>query len=73
MKKTLLCLLFVAGSVFAGNTGKISGVVKDKETGDPLPGVNVVYSPIEDVNLRFAWSQAVGSPRGPIRRVPRSS
>lgn len=28
--------------LFAGNTGKITGVVKDKETGDALPGVNVI-------------------------------
>jgi hypothetical protein len=29
---------------------------------DPLPGINLVYSPIEDVNLRFAWSRAVSRP-----------
>ncbi|MBN2366770.1 MAG: hypothetical protein EH225_12740 [Calditrichaeota bacterium] len=28
--------------IFAGTTGKIAGVVKDTETGEPLPGVNVV-------------------------------
>ena len=28
--------------LFAGNTGKVTGVVKDKETGDALPGVNVI-------------------------------
>ncbi|HGY56566.1 MAG TPA: TonB-dependent receptor, partial [Caldithrix abyssi] len=33
-------LLFV--SLFAGTTGKISGVVKDADTGEPLPGANVV-------------------------------
>ncbi|NOZ55192.1 MAG: TonB-dependent receptor plug domain-containing protein [Calditrichaeota bacterium] len=27
---------------FAGTTGKIAGVVKDADTGEPLPGVNVV-------------------------------
>lgn len=29
---------------------------------DPLPGVNVVYSPRHDMNLRFAWSQTVSRP-----------
>ncbi len=33
-------LLFV--SLFAGTTGKISGVVKDADTGEPLPGANVI-------------------------------
>lgn len=30
------------GSANAGTTGKLAGEVKDKETGEPLPGVNVV-------------------------------
>jgi outer membrane receptor protein involved in Fe transport len=30
------------GVVSAGTTGKLAGEVKDKETGEPLPGVNVV-------------------------------
>lgn len=29
-------------NLFAGTNGKITGVVKDKETGDPLPGVNII-------------------------------
>ena len=38
----ILALLFMfSQSVFSGTTGKISGFVKDAETGDPLPGVNV--------------------------------
>jgi len=32
----------VSHYTFSGTTGKISGFVKDAETGDPLPGVNVV-------------------------------
>lgn len=36
----LLCLLVT--SVFAGTTGKISGKVTDKSTGEPLPGANVI-------------------------------
>lgn len=29
-------------NLFAGTNGKITGVVTDKETGDPLPGVNII-------------------------------
>ena len=46
MFKKLTLLLFVAllipAFVFAQSSGKIAGVVKDKSTGEPLPGVNVV-------------------------------
>ena len=38
----LAFMLFTAIAVFAGTTGKIVGKVTDAETGDPLPGVNVV-------------------------------
>lgn len=37
----LVVLIFISSVLFAGTTGKISGVVKDKETGEPLPGANV--------------------------------
>lgn len=37
-----LLLLCYVSSLFAGTTGKISGRVKDKQTGMGLPGVNVV-------------------------------
>ncbi len=30
--------------LFGGNTGKITGTVTDEETGDPLPGANVIIS-----------------------------
>jgi outer membrane receptor protein involved in Fe transport len=33
--------LFLAALTYAGTTGKISGVIKDKESGEPLPGVTV--------------------------------
>ena len=35
-------LLFFAMPLFAGETGKISGVIRDAQTGEPLVGVNVV-------------------------------
>ncbi len=35
-------LALMCSMAFAGTTGKISGVVKDKDTKQPLPGVNVV-------------------------------
>ncbi len=40
----LLTLLLVQGrdTVWAGTTGKIAGVIKDKDTGERLPGVTVV-------------------------------
>lgn len=37
-------MLFCVGPSFAGNTGKIAGVVTDQETGDPLPGANVLVT-----------------------------
>jgi hypothetical protein len=44
IKKILLMMMVAAltGSVFAGVTGKIAGVVTDAKTGEPLPGVNVI-------------------------------
>ncbi len=38
----LVLVLTMVPAVFAGTTGKIAGVVKDKQTGEPLPGVNVL-------------------------------
>ena len=45
LKRLLFIFLFLVltlGVVFAGETGKIRGKVVDKETKEPLPGVNVV-------------------------------
>jgi len=44
LRKFLVILMVVAlvSSVFAGTTGKIAGIIKDKQTGEPLPGVNVL-------------------------------
>ncbi len=43
-KKLLVFLLVLAfvPVVFAGTTGKIAGIITDKQTGEPLPGVNVL-------------------------------
>ncbi|NUO82526.1 carboxypeptidase-like regulatory domain-containing protein, partial [candidate division KSB1 bacterium] len=38
----LMALTLSWAMVFAGTTGKIAGKVTDKESGEPLPGVNVV-------------------------------
>ncbi len=38
----LMVLMLLPSFVFAGVNGKISGTVKDKDTGEPLPGVNVM-------------------------------
>jgi outer membrane receptor protein involved in Fe transport len=37
----LICMLAVSSLVMAGTTGKIKGVVLDKETGEPLPGASI--------------------------------
>ena len=42
--KILVAMLLVISIAFAGTTGKISGVVRDADTGDPLPGANVLLS-----------------------------
>ncbi len=39
---TVMLILLVAASTWAGTTGKIAGKVTDKTTGEPLPGVNVI-------------------------------
>jgi outer membrane receptor for ferrienterochelin and colicin len=43
-KKLLIfaLVLAIAPAIYAGTTGKIAGIVKDKQTGEPLPGVNVL-------------------------------
>ncbi len=38
----LLLLLVFSGSIWAGTTGKIVGQVKDAESGEPLPAVNIL-------------------------------
>lgn len=38
----VLMFLMVPCLLLAGTTGKIAGYVKDKETGDPLPGANII-------------------------------
>ena len=40
----LLCMLslFAVSQAFAGTTGKVAGVIKDAQTGEVLPGANVV-------------------------------
>jgi outer membrane receptor protein involved in Fe transport len=44
MSKKLLALMlsvFLGASLIAQTSGKISGVISDKSSGDPLPGVNI--------------------------------
>ncbi len=41
-KRLILVLLLIPVFVFAQSPGKIAGVVTDKSTGEPLPGVNVI-------------------------------
>jgi outer membrane receptor for ferrienterochelin and colicin len=42
MKIFLLLLFFTPFLVYAGTTGKISGSVKDAQTGEPLVGANII-------------------------------
>jgi len=48
---TIFLLFAVPYSIFAASTGKLAGTVTDSETGQPLPGVNVV---IEGTDLGAA-------------------
>ena len=50
----LFLVLWLPTLLFAGTTGKIAGVVTDKETGEPLPGVNVF---LEGSSLGAATNQ----------------
>jgi outer membrane receptor protein involved in Fe transport len=40
----VLLVIFLTGAVFAGTTGKIAGIITDSQTGEPLPGVNVIIA-----------------------------
>ncbi|WP_456406563.1 carboxypeptidase regulatory-like domain-containing protein, partial [Caldithrix abyssi] len=40
-KKTIVGILLSSALAFAGTTGKISGLVTDADTGEPLPGANI--------------------------------
>ncbi len=46
MRTSFCCLLFLSviltGTVFAGETGKLSGVVRDKDSKEPLIGANIL-------------------------------
>ncbi|MEA2078092.1 MAG: TonB-dependent receptor [Candidatus Marinimicrobia bacterium] len=42
--KLLVAMLLIVGIAFAGTSGKISGFVRDADTGDPLPGANVLLN-----------------------------
>jgi outer membrane receptor protein involved in Fe transport len=54
----IFLLAFLTVALYAGNTGKIRGTVVDAETGDPLPGANVMILDTQmgaatDVNGNF--------------------
>ncbi len=40
--RIVIVIYFMAFLLYAGNTGKIAGVVTDKSTGEPLAGVNIL-------------------------------
>ena len=37
-----ICILMITGTVYPGTTGKIAGQVHDSQTGEPLPGANII-------------------------------
>ncbi|MEO8232112.1 MAG: TonB-dependent receptor [Ignavibacteriota bacterium] len=49
--KKLFLLLFLPFFIYAGTTGKLSGTIKDKQTGAPLVGANII---IEGTNFGAA-------------------
>ncbi len=51
MKKFLLIFLFIPSFIYSGTTGKLSGTIKDAQTGEALIGANVV---IEGTNFGSA-------------------
>ncbi|MCA9740293.1 MAG: TonB-dependent receptor [Deferribacteres bacterium] len=63
----LMLLLFPLGHIYAQGSGRISGVVRDKATGDPLPGANVF---LEGTSIGTA-TDAEGTYK--IQRVPAGS
>ena len=42
MKNFCLLLFFIPFLVYAGTTGKLSGTIKDSQTGEPLVGANII-------------------------------
>lgn len=42
MKKTFLIFSLISTFLFGGTTGKLSGIIKDADTGEPLVGANVI-------------------------------
>ncbi|MCS7053194.1 MAG: TonB-dependent receptor [Ignavibacterium sp.] len=58
IKFTITILCFISNILFAQSTGSLSGTIKDKATGEALPGVNVVlkgtyYGAATDMNGRY--------------------
>ena len=51
MKKVLFLLLLAPFFIYSGTTGKLSGTIKDAQTGEPLVGANVI---IEGTNFGAA-------------------
>ena len=51
MKKILLLILLLPICIYSGTTGKLSGTIKDAQTGEPLVGANVI---IEGTNFGAA-------------------
>lgn len=58
IKFPITIIFFISNILFAQSTGSLSGTIKDKATGEALPGVNVVlkgtyYGAATDMNGRY--------------------
>ncbi|MCB0751859.1 MAG: carboxypeptidase-like regulatory domain-containing protein, partial [Ignavibacteriae bacterium] len=49
--KSLIFLIIMSSTIFAGTTGKITGRITDAQTGEPVPFVNII---IMETNLGAA-------------------
>lgn len=58
IKQITFLILLISLTVYPQGTGSISGTIKDKANGEPLPGVNVVlkgtyYGAATDINGKY--------------------
>jgi hypothetical protein len=59
-----MILLFTANILFAGDTGKIAGIVVDKTTGEPLAGANIIVNAIWVNDKEVPLSNPTGASSG---------
>ena len=55
----LLLVFWIAQSVIAGNTGKIAGHVSDANSGEPIPGANIVIKGTYLCIMSLLWISSI--------------